>query len=131
MSDSSAPQPDLLYAELTERIRQTAFEIHRYFGNGFLEKVYEGALENRLQKQGISVHRQAPLRVKDEDGTTVGHYTADLIIAGRVLIEIKATGNLVPEHQAQLLNYLKTTGIKVGLIINFGNRKLQLKRMAL
>lgn len=131
MKDSRDPQPKLLYSDLTEQIRQTAFEIHRYFGNGFLEKVYEGALENRLTNQKLPVQRQAPLQVLDEDGTVVGNYTADLIIADCILVEIKATSNLVPEHQAQLLNYLKTTGIKVGLIINFGNRRLQVKRMAL
>jgi GxxExxY protein len=131
MKDSQAPQPKLLYSDLTEQIRQTAFEVHRYFGNGFLEKVYEGALENRLTNQELPVQRQTPLQVLDEDGTVVGNYTADLIVADRILVEIKATSNLAPEHQAQLLNYLKATGLKVGLIINFGNRRLQIKRMAL
>ncbi|TVQ36812.1 MAG: GxxExxY protein [Wenzhouxiangella sp.] len=120
--------PALRHEEITASIRQTAFEVHRYFGNGFLEKIYEGALENRLRKLGHEVGRQVPLEVADEDGTLVGHYNVDLLVDGKVLLEIKAVRQLIPEHQAQILNYLKATGIRVGMLINFGTEKVQIKR---
>lgn len=127
----SSNQPELFHEELTGNIRQAAFDVHQYFGNGFLEKVYEGALENRLRKQGHEVARQIPLAVHDEDGTEVGNYTADLLIDKVVLIEIKAANQLSKEHHAQILNYLKATGIRVGLLINFGQSRLQFKRFIL
>jgi GxxExxY protein len=121
-------KPSLLYEELTGVIRQNAFDVHRYFGSGFLEKVYENALANRLQKQGIQVQTQVALSVHDEDGTIVGHYISDLLIDDRVLVEIKATKTLTSDHQAQIMNYLKATDTSVGLLINFGSRRIQIKR---
>ncbi len=131
MDGKEASQPKLVHEELTGLIRQTAFEIHQYFGPGFLEKVYEGALESRLGKSGLTVQRQMPLAVADEGGTIVGSYTADLLINNLVLIEAKAVKLLASEHHAQILNYLKATGIKVGMLINFGNARLQVKRFTL
>lgn len=131
MKDNANDLPALHHEELTGAIRQTAFEVHRYFGNGFLEKIYEGALENRLRKKGHTVARQVPLEVVDEDGTVVGHYNVDLLIEGLVLLEIKAARQLVPEHQAQILNYLKATGIRVGMLINFGATRIQIKRFTI
>jgi len=123
--------PHLLHGETTGQIRQTAFEVHRYFGRWFLEKVYENALAHRLRKSGLAVEQQRQLEVRDEDGTVVGEYYADLIISGLVLVEVKAAKALAPEHIAQLLNYLKVTEIAVGLLINFGGKQLQVRRFVL
>jgi len=121
----------LVDGELTGQIVKIAYEAHCYLGSGYLEKVYEGALTNRLSKAGLAVLTQSPFTVKDEDGTPIGHYAADLIVEGRVLVEIKATRAIVPEHHAQVLNYLKTTGLRVGMLINFGAHRLQVKRLVL
>lgn len=118
----------LLHEDLTKSVRQTAFEVHRYFGGGFLEAVYRNALRNRLRKQGLNA---APCRftIRDEDGTVVGDYEADLVVEGKVVVELKAASGLRPEHVAQTLNYLKAAGLRVGLIINFGRQVLQVQRL--
>jgi GxxExxY protein len=121
----------LVDGELTGQIVQVAYDTHCYFGSGYLQKVYEGALVNRLRKAGYEVQAQAPLTVEDEDGTPVGHYAADLLVERRVLIEVKAVRAIVPEHHAQVLNYLKTTRLQVGMLINFGGQRLQVKRLVL
>ncbi len=128
---SRLPATGLLYEELTGKIRQTAYEIHCYFGPGFLEKVYENTLVNRLRKQELRVTSQVSLPVRDEDGTIVGQYIPDLVVDNKILVEIKATSSITPEHHAQTLNYLKVTGLRVGLLLNFGHSSLQVKRIVL
>jgi len=124
-------QPELLYGELSRRVRQVAFDVHNYFGGGFLEKVYENALAHRLTRAGMSVATQVPLSVRDEDGTIVGQFSADMIIDDVVLVEVKARSQLIPEHSAQVINYLKVTGIRLGILLNFNERRLQIKRLIL
>ena len=119
---------ELVHEGLTGVLRHTAFEAHSYFGSGFLEKVYENALVNRLRKKGLEVAQQRSLLVRDEDGTLVGEYVADLIVNECVLVEVKAVKALTNEHIAQLLNYLKATGIRLGILVNFGASKLEFKR---
>ena len=102
--------------------------MHRYFGPGFLEKVYQNALINRLGKKGVEVDPDRELTVRDEDGTIVAEYEPDLVVEGRVIVEVKAVRSLHDEHTAQLLNYLKATGIRVGLLVSFSAPKLQVKR---
>ena len=121
----------LVHEELTGVVRQTAFETHVYFGKGFLEKVYENALANRLRKKGLDVAQQSATHVRDEDGTIVGDYVADLIVNECVLIEVKAVKSIADEHVAQVLNYLKVTGVRVGLLVNFGARTLEFRRFVL
>jgi GxxExxY protein len=121
----------LLHEELTGRIRQIAFETHKFFRHGFLEKVYENALANRLRKAGIRVEQQVPISVFDEDGTTVGEYFADLLIDGVVIVELKAVKTLTDDHLAQVINYLRATRHELGLLINFGAKIVQFKRVAL
>ena len=121
----------LINGELTGRIVEIAYQTHCYFGNGYLEKVYESALANCLEKTGLDVRVQSPLTVTDEDGTAVGHYVADLLVEDKVLVQIKAVRSIIPEHHAQVLSYLKTTGLKVGMLINFGAHRLQVKRLVL
>jgi len=116
---------------LCDIIRQTSFEIHRYFRSGHLEKIYENALTHRLTKLGIEVVQQHPLNVFDEDGALLGHLCADLFVAGKLVVEVKACRSLVDEHIAQLLGYLRASRIEHGLLINFGGQKLQIKKYIL
>ena len=117
--------------KLCDIIRQTSFEIHKFFRSGHLEKIYENALAHRLTKLGIEVTQQHPLDVFDEDGTLLGHLSADLFVAKKLIIEVKACRVLVDEHIAQLLGYLRASRIEHGLLINFGGQKFQIKKYIL
>ena len=114
--------------DLTYQINGTIFEVSRILGSGFLEKVYENALMVELKKRGITAKNQVPIRVlyKNE---IVGEYIADILVHNKVIIELKAVDNLSKLHQAQMLNYLKATGIQVGLLVNFKHPKAEIKRM--
>jgi GxxExxY protein len=114
--------------ELCDIVRETSFAIHKYHRNGHLEKTYENALVHRLRKQGIKVEQQYPLSVYDEDGTELGEFFADILVENCLVIEIKACRNLVSEHVAQLIGYLKTCRRETGLLINFGGSKLQIRK---
>ena len=116
------------HSEVTHDIIGAAQEVHRQLGFGFLEKVYASALTFELSARGHSVTAEAPIDVAYK-GHTAGVYFADLLVDGAVICEIKAVQRLLPEHEAQLLNYLKATGIKVGLLLNFGRPSLQVRRM--
>jgi GxxExxY protein len=113
---------------LCDRIRQIAYEIHIYHGHGHLEKVYENALAHRLRKAGFDVYQQHPIRVYDEDGTLLGDYYADLLVGKELIIELKTAKCLAPEHQAQLLGYLKSSKLKHGMLINFGSYKFEIRK---
>ena len=117
----------LLYSNLTRSIIGCAFEVINDLGHGFLEAVYENALMVALEDKGLSAESQKSIGVRFR-GRPVGIYYADLIVEDKVLVELKAVSNLAPEHSAQVINYLNATGIKVGLLINFGNPRLQYKR---
>src|ERR1041385_1556276 len=117
--------------ELCNIVRQTSYNIHIYHGHGHLEKVYENALAHRLRKAGFDVKQQLPLTVYDEDGTVIGEYAADLLVDGRLIIELKACRTLADEHIAQLLGYLKSSRIEHSLLINFGLSKFQIKKSVL
>jgi GxxExxY protein len=119
--------PGLAYETLTGRILEAAFEVSTELGPGFLESVYEGALFIALEEKGLKCERQAPIPV-DFRGRRVGMFYADLFVEGLVLLELKATRTLAPEHIAQTLNYLKATGRPVALLLNFGSAKLEYRR---
>lgn len=114
--------------DLCDVVRETAYAIHLYHGHGHLEKVYENALTHRLKKAGIQVEQQHPLTVYDEDGTILGEYFADLLVDGRLIVELKAARALVDEHIAQILGYLKSARQEHGLLINFGSYKFEIKK---
>jgi GxxExxY protein len=114
--------------ELCDVVRETAYAIHIYHGHGHMEKVYENALFNRLRKAGIEVKPQHPLNVYDEDGTLLGEYFADLLVDGRLVVELKACRAIGDEHVAQILGYLKSSKIEDGLLINFGSYKFEIKK---
>ncbi|MDX6766611.1 MAG: GxxExxY protein [Candidatus Methylacidiphilales bacterium] len=117
--------------ELCDTIRETSFAIHKYHRHGHLEKIYENALMNRLMKLNIPAEQQHPLHVRDEDGTLLGDYFADLFVDNRLIVEIKACNVLAEDHTAQILGYLRSSRIEHGLLINFGSSKLQIKKYIL
>lgn len=113
---------------MCDQIRQVAFQIHTYLGHGHLEKVYENALAHRLRKAGFKVESQRPIKVFDEDGTVIGDYMADLVVEDILLIELKAARSLAPEHEAQILGYLKASRTEQGLLVNFGSPKFEIRK---
>ena len=121
----------LVFEEITAKIRQAAFEVHKYFGNGFLEKVYENAFAYKLRQSGLECQQQVPLKVYFEKNVVVGEYIADLLVENKIIVELKTVENLDKIHYAQVKNYLKVTRIKLGLLINFGKTKLEFKRIIL
>jgi GxxExxY protein len=115
--------------DLCDVVRQTSYDIHLYHGHGHFEKIYENALVHRLRSQGINVEQQHPLNVYDQDGgTLLGEYRADVLVDNRLIIEVKATKQVLDEHVAQILCYLKSAHIEHGLLINFGSYKFQVKK---
>jgi len=113
---------------LCDQVRQTAYDIHVYHAHGHLEKVYENALAHRLRKAGLDVRQQRPIQVYDEDGTLIGDYLADLLVEGVLIVELKTAKALAPEHEAQVLGYLKASRLEHGLLINFGSYKFEIRK---
>ncbi|MEA3322723.1 MAG: GxxExxY protein [Patescibacteria group bacterium] len=114
------------HKELTEEIIGIFYRVYNTLGYGFLEKIYENAMMIEFRREGILAVAQSPIKVlyKNE---LVGEYYADILVYDKVIVEIKASRILIPENEAQLLNYLKATNIEVGLLLNFGP-KPQIKR---
>ena len=121
-------QKGLPFEDITSQIIGSAFEVYRVLGYGFLEKVYHRAIECELQKRGLQTEIEHPIEVHYK-GVIVGEYFADLLVESRVIVEIKVAEKYHTEHEAQLLNELKATGIKVGLLINFGKWRAEFKRL--
>jgi GxxExxY protein len=118
----------MLHNELTGMILEACFEVTRELGSGFLESVYEKALLVALRQKSLNAVSQVKLQVKFR-GVIVGDFYADILVEEKVLIELKAVSRILSEHKAQTINYLKATGIEVGLLINFGNPKLEYFRL--
>lgn len=118
----------LKHSDITERIIAAFYIVYNTLGYGFLEKVYRNAMAIELRKMGIEVIMEAPITVF-YGGEMIGEYYADLLVAGKVVVELKAVKEFAPEHEAQLLNYLKATPYEVGLLLNFGP-SAQKKRLA-
>ena len=114
---------------LTKIIIGCAYAVSNCLGAGFLEKVYENALTHELIKSGLHAHQQSPIKVL-YDGVVVGDYVADIVVDNAVLLELKAVKALDDIHFAQCINYLKATGMKICLLINFGQPKIDIKRFA-
>ena len=114
--------------KLSEKAIGCAFKVHNALGCGFLEKVYENALVHELRKNTLSVEQQKPVKVM-YDGIVVGEYVADILVESVIILELKASKEIDNIHEAQLLNYLKATDLKLGLILNFGSPKLQIRRL--
>ncbi len=114
------------HSEITDKIIRAFYNVYNKLGYGFLEKVYERSLVIELRKLNLHCESQYLIDVYYEN-EVVGKYYADILVENSVIIELKADKNICPEHEAQLLNYLKATNIEVGLLLNFGE-KPQLKR---
>ena len=115
---------------LTESIIGAALEVSNALGHGFLEAVYQKALMHELRQRGLSVHERASFRVhyKDQD---VGCYYADLVVERSVIVELKTVQKLAPPHVGQVINYLKASGLTIGLLFNFGSPRLEWRRVVL
>jgi GxxExxY protein len=118
----------LLEKDLTEKVIGACFDVANELGGGFLESVYQKALIIVLTQIGLKGEEQVPLKVNFR-GHTVGDFYPDLLVEGRFIVEITSVKSLTTEHEAQLMNYLKATGIKVGLLVNFGKPRLEWKRL--
>ena len=118
---------DYKYTEITEKIIGAAYKVYNTLGFGFLEKVYENALVIELNERELKAQWQVPIQVKYKN-ETVGDYIADIVVEDRVILEIKAIESLQRVHEAQLLNYLKATDYKIGLLVNFTHPKAVIKR---
>jgi GxxExxY protein len=117
--------------DLCDQIRQTAFLLHAYLRHGHLEKVYENGLAHRLRKAGFKIEQQKPAQVYDEDGTLLGNYYIDLLVENFLIVEVKACRILADEHWAQILGYLRATGYRDAMLINFGASRIQIRKIIL
>lgn len=115
-----------LYGDITDKIIGSAYKVYNTLGTGFLEKVYENALKHELEKNALKVMQQYPIKVYYEE-KVVGEYFADLLVEDKVIVELKVASAINTIHEVQIINYLKASKIRVGLLINFGN-EIKIKR---
>ena len=127
MSTRGTSVPDMPHKELTEKIIGCAYRVHGALGFGFLESVYQKALLIELQKAGMCASSQQPITVC-YDAQIVGEFVADIVVEDIVIVELKSVRQLAPAHEAQLVNYLVATGKPVGLLLNFGENGVEVKR---
>lgn len=113
--------------ELSGRVIGAAMRVHSALGPGFVEAVYQNALALEMALEGIPFEREAKLEVRYR-GELVGQYRADLLVAGSLILELKAVQAILPEHEVQVVNYLAATGLEQALLLNFGTRSLQIKK---
>ncbi|MEW6231783.1 MAG: GxxExxY protein [Chloroflexota bacterium] len=121
---------EFLYKDVTYAVIGAAMEAHKILGPGFLESVYEAALAHEFDLRGIPHQRQDKLAVRYKD-IVAGEFRADFLVDGKVVVELKANKALTEGDEAQLLNYLKGTGYRVGLLLNFGAPSLEHRRRVL
>lgn len=119
----------MLHEDITGKILEASFEVIKELGAGFLESVYEKALLIALRQKGLKAESQVSLNVKFR-GIVVGEFFVDILVEDKVLVELKTVSGLTKEIYAQVINYLKATGIEVGLLINFDNPKLEYRRFS-
>lgn len=122
---------DILYKEEAYLIIGVCFDVHTTLGHGFLEAVYSEALAIELNKKNIPFELNKELNIQYKDRVLHKKYYADLVVFDKIIIELKAIETLAPEHTAQILNYLKATKMRLGLLVNFGSPKLQYERIIL
>ena len=122
----------LIYAEETYAIRGAVFEVYREMGSGFLEAVYQECLGREFKRRDIPFIAQQELRLKYKGEPLIQIYKPDFVCFDKIILELKAIKEIAPEHKAQLLNYLKATDLKLGLLVNFGGHPMvEIERMAL
>lgn len=118
---------NIIYKELSYKIVGLAMDVHNKLGFGFLEKVYENALVVLLKKNEIPARQQAPVRVYFEK-EVVGDYYTDILVDNKIILELKVIDKITDSHRAQVLNYLRATGLKLAMILNFGKNGLEYER---
>lgn len=121
---------DILYKELSYKIIGLAMEVHRELGYGFLEKVYENVLVVLFEENKLKVEQQKQIIIKFHE-KEIGNYISDLLVEDKIIVELKVTTKIKDVHKAQVANYLKATGKKLGIIINFGREKLEFERVVM
>jgi GxxExxY protein len=118
----------MLFEEVTEKVIGAAFNVYNQMGFGYLEKVYENCMLIELSKiKDLEVKHQFPIKV-EYDGIDVGDFVADLLINDSIIVELKSVRYLVSAHEVQLVNYLVASDVELGLLINFGEKKVEIKR---
>ena len=122
---------EFLYKSEGYKIIGACYEVHRYLGAGFLEAVYQESLAIEFDMRNIPYEREKKLTVFYKGKELSKTYSADFMCYNSIIVELKALSGLIGEHESQLLNYLKATGIKVGYLVNFGEKSLKYKRMIL
>jgi GxxExxY protein len=123
---------DFKYKDITEKIIGSAFEVHKFLGNGFQEVIYQRALAFEFKNAGLSFEREIEQHIYYKDLVQpIGTRRADFVVEQKVLVELKAVAHLEDVHWAQVLNYLKAYRLDVGLLINFGDKSLTFKRLVL
>jgi len=120
-------EAEMEYEELTEKIIGCAYRVYNKMGFGFLESVYEKCLMIELKRAGLSAESQVPINVK-YDGEVVGEFVADILVEGVVILELKSVKRIVRAHEIQVVNYLAATHKEIGLILNFSEEKVEVKR---
>lgn len=121
-------EKDFSLQPVTQQLIGAAFEVHNVLGYGFLERVYQRAMQVELQSGGVKVELEPLIKVSFKD-VVVGDYAADLLVADKIIVELKTDVTYQAVHEAQLLNELRGTGIKLGYLINFGRERVEYKRM--
>ena len=119
---------DIIYKDLSFQIMAAVFEVHNVLGSGFLESVYEKALLKELETRGIKAEAQKETTVKYK-GKAIGAFFPDILVDDQVILELKTVERLTRIHEAQVFNYLKATGMKLGLLINFAGERVEYKRL--
>lgn len=120
----------LLYPELSYQIVGLAMQVHRELGYGFLEKVYENSMMVLLRRNSISAEQSVEIKVQFQ-GVMVGTFESDIIVDRKIILELKAAKSISDVHRAQTLNYLKATGFRLGILLNFGKSRLESERLIL
>jgi GxxExxY protein len=118
---------ELLYEELTFKVREALYQVHRLLGPGFREETYKRAAVRELVHRNMKVETEKPIDIFYL-GEKVDTYRMDMVVEEKVIIELKSVEQLIPVHEAQLLSYLKASGLRVGLLVNMGAERLQMKR---
>lgn len=122
---------ELILANLTYKIIGACIEVHSQLGCGFLESVYQEALSLELEERNIPYQKEKLLKINYKNKLLSKKYIADFVCFDKIIVELKALSTLASDHEAQLLNYLKATGFELGLLVNFGAKKLEYRRMIL
>ena len=120
----------LVYRELSYKIVGLAIQVRKEFGFGFLEKVYENDVMVLPRENGIRAEQQVPIKVIFH-GQVIGDYIADILVEDSIILELKAVDKIIPVHKAQVLNYLKATGLKLAILLNFGKESLEHARLVM